>query len=340
VPSGDGAGAASPGADPPGEPVDAWPLEEPFALCLTHDVDRVRKTYQTVYYAVRERDPSHLRALLPGRNPYWQFEDVMALEDDLGVRSAFYFLDEQSLAERPPREWLSPEAWKLYAARYDVTEPRVAEVVGRLDRGGWEVGLHGSYDSYRDRELLAREKRTVERVLGHEVTGGRQHYLNLEIPGTWRRQAAVGLRYDASPGSSTTYGFHRGYRPFRPFGDGFVVFPLTVMEVALPDPDPASGPSGGGVSEAAMAACDELLAEARDHGAVMTALWHPRYFSTDFPGYRACYRYLVERALELGAWVGPPGDLYPQLPDSGPATGDRAGTVPAVWAPDDGVTPE
>jgi peptidoglycan/xylan/chitin deacetylase (PgdA/CDA1 family) len=281
----------------------------PFAVCLTHDVDRVRKTFQTLYYAVKERDRSHLRALRPGVEPYWQFESVMELEDDLGVRSAFYFLDEQSLWDRPVRDWFDPERWKLHAARYDVDDPRIAEVIRKLDRKGWEVGLHGSYDSYRRRDLLADQKAGLERVLGHPVTGGRQHYLNLDVPGTWRRQAEVGLSYDASLGSSTSYGFEYGYRPLRPFDDEFVVFPLTVMEVALPDP---------GDGRAAREACDDLLMEARANGGVMTALWHPRYFSDEFPGYRDCYRYLVERALELGAWVGPPAELYERLPDAAP----------------------
>jgi peptidoglycan/xylan/chitin deacetylase (PgdA/CDA1 family) len=301
-----------------------------FALCLTHDVDRVRKTFQTVYYAARERDLSHLRALRPGVEPYWQFDSVMELEDDLGVRSAFYFLDEQSLWDRPVRDWFDPERWKLHAARYDIEDPRVAEVIRTLDRRGWEVGLHGSYDSYRRQDLLADQKAGLERVLGHPVTGGRQHYLNLEVPGTWRRQADVGLSYDASLGASDRYGFDNGYLPLHPFDDAFVVFPLTVMEVALPNPEPEAESAGDVASTAAREACDDLLMEARANGAVMTALWHPRYFADEFPGYRDCYRYLVERALELGAWVGPPGDLYGRLPDAAPragATGEASGRM-------------
>jgi hypothetical protein len=46
----------------------------------------------------------------------------------------------------------------------------------------------------------------------------------------------------------------------------------------------------------------------------MTVLWHIRYFSeAEFPGYRRLYERLIERALEMGAWVGPLGDLYRHL---------------------------
>jgi hypothetical protein len=287
-------------ADPPVE-------DAPFALCLTHDVDRPYKTYQSLYYAVRDRRPSHLRDLWPNRQPWWRFEDVMRLEDDLGVRSAFYFLREQHLfEERDPRDWVVPRSWVEHLGRYDPSSPAVVDAMRRLDGGGWEVGLHGSYAAHLDPERLRREKVRLEDALGRDVVGGRQHYLNLAIPETWRYHASAGLSYDASLGSSERYGFHHGYRELRPFDDEFVVFPLTVMDKALPDP--------GEDFDRARAACESLLSEARDNAAVMTALWHPRVFAeADFPGYRRLYRWLVERALDLGAWVGPPRELYRRL---------------------------
>lgn len=107
-------------------------------------------------------------------------------------------------------------------------------------------------------------------MLGHEILGGRQHHLKLS-PRTWQYHRELGLRYDASPGSSSTNGFQHGYQPFRPFDDEFVVFPLTLMEVSLPDP--------GSALDSAWAECERLLVDAEEHGAVMTVLWHPRYFS-------------------------------------------------------------
>ena len=277
-----------------------------FALCLTHDVDRPYKTYQSLYYALTERNPTHLRALSSSHNPYWQFESLMQLEDELGVRSAFYFLTERSLAEHPLRNWLRPRYWVEHFGRYDPESPEIANAIERLDAGGWEVGLHGSYDSYDDPERLRYEKTKIERVLGHSIAGGRQHYLN-RTPGTrtWEHHRDVGLRYDSSLGSASEYGFRHGYGLYHPFDDAFTVFPLTVMEVALV--------RGTADIDAAWAECERLLDEAAEHGAVMTVLWHPRYVGRDFPGYRRLYRRLVERALELGAWVGSPGAYLERL---------------------------
>ncbi|SNZ16969.1 hypothetical protein SAMN06269185_2833 [Natronoarchaeum philippinense] len=289
-----------------------------FALCLTHDVDRPYKTYQSGYYAVTERDVSHLTAALRGKNPYWQFEELLALEDSLDVRSAFYFLDEQNLfRDRPVRDWLDPGNWKRYVGRYDLSDPNIVDLIRELDDGGWEVGLHGSYESYDDPERLAGEKQRIESILGGEVIGGRQHYLNLDVPETWRHHADLGLKYDASLGSSSTYGFQYGDSIHRPFGDEFVVFPLTIMEVALPSPTEHL--------ERAWRECRAVLDEAREREAITTILWHPRYFSeTDFPGYRELYRRIVEYALEAGAWVGPPAELYDRLDHPPEASGEAA----------------
>ncbi|WP_210424152.1 polysaccharide deacetylase family protein [Halorussus ruber] len=291
-----------------------------FALLLTHDVDRPYKSIQSAYHAVEHRDLSQLRALRPSVNPWWTFEDIMELEESLDVRSSFYFLRERHLLERSPRDWLSPFYWVEHFGRYSLETPEMLDLLERLNEGGWEVGLHGSYDSYDDRDRLETEKTMLELALGESVTGGRQHHLN-RGPETWDHHRDIGLKYDASPGSSETFGFEE-YLPFRPFDDEFVVFPLTVMECALPDP--------GEEYEAAWAECEALLSEAAENDAVMSALWHPRLFNrTDFPGYRRLYRRLIETALEMGAWVGAPADYYAMMdhPAEASEAGDEAEVV-------------
>ena len=283
------------------------PDDAPFALCLTHDLDRPYKGLRALYYAAQERPAYHLQTLRPDSNPYWQFDEIRRLEAELGVRSAFYVLNEQHLlADRPPRDWLSPTNWVQHLGRYDVTDPTLGETLRGLVEGGWEVGLHGSSHTADDRERLLTEKATLERVVGEPVVGGRQHYLQLSVPQTWRHHRAIGLRYDASFGSGTDCGFQYGYRPFYPFDDAFLVFPLTIMEQALPDP--------GIRFREARAVCASLLEEAIANEAVMTVLWHPRYFNErEFPGYRRCYRWLIERATEVGGWVGTPRALAVEL---------------------------
>ncbi|AEH37617.1 polysaccharide deacetylase family protein [Halopiger xanaduensis] len=305
--------------------VEEVPRDAEFALCLTHDVDRPYKGVRSLYYATQERPGYHLGTALSGSNPYWQFEEIMRLEAELGVRSAFYFLNEQHLlADRPAREWLSPANWVQHLGRYDVTADEIVDVIRALDDGGWEVGMHGSYHSADDPERLREEKATLESVLGGPIAGGRQHHLRLTVPETWEYHREMGLQYDASLGSPTECGFHEGYHPLRPFDDEFLVFPLTIMDQALPDP--AANP------DAARRTCERLLLEAANHGATMTVLWHPRFFNErEFPGHRELYRWVVERALDLGGWVGSPGAFCDALEDGRTtATGDDATATAGV----------
>ncbi len=303
--SGDRDGCSAGGATQRPAPtrIEQLPGDVPFALCLTHDVDRPYKGLRGLFYATRDRPSYHLETTLSRRNPYWQFDELVALEDDLGVRSAWYFLTEQHLLrDLPPSKWLSPANWIQHLGRYDLRSPELGAVIETLEVGGWEVGLHGSYHSGTDRERLTTEKRRLESVLDGSVRGGRQHHLRLSVPESWDHHRAIGLEYDASLGSTTDCGFHHGYHPLCPFDDEFVVFPLTIMDQALPDPD--TDPVE------ARDRCEQLLTEAAAHDAVMTVLWHPRYMNErEFPGHRACYRWLIEQAQDAGAWIGSPGEF-------------------------------
>jgi hypothetical protein len=276
-----------------------------FVVCLTHDVDRpFKRLHQSLYYGRHGDLRYHVESALDGRRPYVQFDGICQLEAELGVRSAFYFLQQPSpLDPTSPSTWLEPDRWIERLGRYDIRHPEIVDAILELQDGGWEVGLHGSLAAAGDPERLSYEALLVEDILGESLSGGRQHHLELSVPETWRYQQAAGLVYDSSLGSSDSVGFDHGHQPLWPLDDEFVVFPLTIMDVALPDP--------GEQSEAAWNACRRLLEEAREERAVMTVCWHPMYFNhREFPGYRSLYRSLIEYALELGAWVGPPREYY------------------------------
>jgi len=280
-----------------------------FALCLTHDVDRpYKRIFHKIYYGIKGPNKLyHFKSLFRRDNPYWQFEYIMKIESSLGVRSSFYFLNEKSLfRDKNIKEWIKPRNWVLYTGYYSINDLKISAIINKLDKNGWEVGLHGSFDSYNEPERMKYEKKALEKVLGHEVMGIRQHYLNLNIPETWEIQRRLGFKYDTSLGSSREVGFKYGYEPIFPSDDDFAIFPLTVMDVALMRNSPNI--------QSAWNIMQKLLEEAKKHNAVMTILWHVRVFSEpDFPGYGEIYKRTIEKALEMDAWVGPCGELYKYL---------------------------
>jgi hypothetical protein len=84
-----------------------------------------------------------------------------------------------------------------------------------------------------------------------------------------------------------------------------MVFPLTLMEVTI---------FGDRTFSEARDTLLELLKEAEENQAVMTVLWHPRFFSMDsYPGYRELYVELIKAAKEMGAWIGDCKTLHDKL---------------------------
>jgi len=279
-----------------------WPRGKRFAICLTHDVDRVKKTWwQSLYYFVKTRKLYHLKTMFQKRNnPYWNFERIMAIEDKYGVRSTFFFLNENKKLEI-----LRPSTYKLSLGRYDINSPEIVEIIKELDKNGWEIGVHGSYDSYRNKELLTKEKKTLEKIVGHKVIGIRQHYLNLELPTTWKLQKAVGFKYDASFGYRRDVGFRDGkLLPFKPFGDDdFLVIPTTIMDSALFYKYPNLKDAWRKVLN--------ILDRAEKNGALVTVLWHQRVFNEkEFPGWSKIYEKIIAEGMRRRAWFATCGEIY------------------------------
>lgn len=276
------------------------PQGKKFLVWLSHDVDRVHKQfYQSFYYSIRHLRLSHLLNYYRGQNTYWNFDKILDIEKKHGVQSTFFFLNESIKFN-----WLKPKTFVLAKGRYRIDEHRIVEVIRNIDRKGWEVGVHGSYNSFNDRALLFKEKSTLEEIVGHEVIGSRQHYLNLSIPETWQMHKDLGFKYDASFGSSHAPGFYKNvYYPFRPFNDHFIVFPLTIMEKALL----------GTYRDIPKAwqACLDIVKIAEEKQTLLSFLWHQRVFSTqDFPGYSDIYERIIEECQRRGALFCTGRDIF------------------------------
>ncbi len=269
-----------------------WPKGKKFAVCLTHDVDRVKKTYQCFTHFLKDRNLRHLSALFKRENPYWNFERIMEIERRYQVKSTFFFLEETKGINL-----FSPKEIVVSFGKYRFNDEEISKVIKMLACEGWEVALHGSYWSYKSKEKLAQEKKKLEEVCGHEVIGVRQHYLNLSIPQTWELHKEVGLKYDASFGSNEELGFKDNRMlPFKPFSDEFLVLPLTVMDFVLF--------KRYRKLHDAWEKCKELIKVARGNNGFFSLLWHQRVFNErEFPGWGRVYEDIIAFSLENDAWV-------------------------------------
>jgi len=260
------------------------PPDKNFLVWLSHDVDRVRKTFfHSIYYTFKERRLSHMASLAGGANPYWNFDQIMDLENDYGVKSTFFFLNESMKAQI-----LKPYSFVLAKGRYKINDPKIQTIIKKLDQNGWEVGVHGSFNSYQNKELLKTEKNALEEIVGHPITGIRQHYLNLNIPQTWEMQKSLGFQYDASFGLTQNIGYRDDvFYPFKPFNDEFTIYPMAIMDSALF--------AKHRNVESAWQACLDLIQVASEKKTLLSLLWHQRVFNDrDFLGYTEIYKRVIE----------------------------------------------
>ena len=116
----------------------------------------------------------------------------------------------------------------------------IQKVIRKIEENGFEIGLHPSFGSFENPDLINKEKRKLEEHISHPLEGGRHHYLRVKTPHTWRNWEETGLKYD----NSYTFAEHEGFRcgtcfPYKVFDIeqnkelDFIEIPLIVMDTTL-----------------------------------------------------------------------------------------------------------
>ena len=210
-----------------------YPNDSKFSVCLTHDVDEIYPPLRhTVYTCFNDLRYLNVKSFLNrtlwryrGKNysPYWNFGEIMDLEEKYGAKSSFYFLT----TDKDIRRFRYP----IDDLKYELRD---------INERGWEVGLHGGYYSYNDANTLQHEKNELEQAIGEKIIGIRMHYLRCTVPTTWNIMAAIGFKYDTTFGFPDAIGFRNGVcHPFMPYDldkgapINILEIPMTAMDVAL-----------------------------------------------------------------------------------------------------------
>ncbi|PKL59022.1 MAG: hypothetical protein CVV31_07690 [Methanomicrobiales archaeon HGW-Methanomicrobiales-2] len=268
-----------------------YPEAQPFAICLTHDIDRVYKPFHSkgleIVTALKDRDLARAGRIVPQlrskKLPAWNFNEVIALEESYGACSSFYFLALE-------------EGDRSYAYAIEDLE----QEMGTILDGGCEIGLHGGCEAYHDLEQLRREKQHLEKVLNQTVSGYRSHFLKFRIPDTWELLEQAGFRYDTTLGYPDCVGFRNGMcHPFRPFNMNtgqemnILEIPLAIMDQTLLSYMRLN-------TEQAWAQTERLIDAVERHNGVLTILWHNTFMTGESLRF---YRKILKYGHEKGAWM-------------------------------------
>jgi peptidoglycan/xylan/chitin deacetylase (PgdA/CDA1 family) len=193
-----------------------WPQNAPFAVCITHDVDNVRRPMiHLLRRASRFSFSDIVLASLGLRSLYNNIDLIADLEAKQGFRSSFYFLSKN----------------------YDLGA--LARTARRLIGSGWEVGLHGDFGTHDSAEAMKDAVTRLSSAFGSRPVGLREHYLQFDYCKTWEIAQSSGFIYDSTVGNRDRLGFRLGLcAPFHPPDSGWrqmklVELPLVLMDTTL-----------------------------------------------------------------------------------------------------------
>mgnify|MGYP000936394604 FL=1 len=267
-----------------------------FAVCLSHDVDHILKN-KTLFAALRhtaavllktrklKKAVGYLKSYFQNlgdytKDPYWTFNYLVDAEKKYLFHSSFYFM-----------------AADTYDGdcRYDIHDIKVKKLIHYLESQGSEAGYHGSLKSYNNKALMNREKRRLDDIIEKKPYGCRQHYLNFQIPETWRNQVQAGLLYD----TTLTFAGHEGFRcgiclPFKPFDifENKVLeiweLPLLIMEGTLQSPEYRNCTPEEGLKNII-----RMAETVKKYHGVFTILWHNSSFDYNWAGWETVFESMM-----------------------------------------------
>lgn len=162
-----------------------------------------------------------------------------------------------------------------------------------------EIGIHPSYASFDDRALLKLEIKRLSRVLNKEVTKSRQHFLRMNLPGTYHSLIDMDIEDDYTMGYAAQPGFRAGIADDFYFYDldhdvvtNLRVHPFILMDGTLRDYMKL------GTTEAVWQA-EELIKSVKAVDGTFILLWHNETLSEQkrWVGWRAVFESILQTAM-------------------------------------------
>jgi len=123
---------------------------------------------------------------------------------------------------------------------YRISDPRCRPVYELCRKNGYEFGIHPSYLSGDNDQIILSEKSFLEKTTGQKIDHSRQHFLRYKIKSTGKILESLGIETDSSFGYRDKTGFRCGtgfpYRMYnfdeeRPYT--FLEIPLIVMDMSI-----------------------------------------------------------------------------------------------------------
>ena len=276
-------------------PFNKLQLFKKFGFFLTHDVDRIDKYSFHTFKGKIKKGPLKiaiqrtLRWLNPfyRKNPYLSYYYLNTIEDKLGIRSCYYFLNKDVKHED---------------SYYKFSNAKIRKLITNLEDRSKEIGLHGGVRSSNDPTLIKKNFMELQEVSRNAIMGNRQHRLIFNLPQTMKYLFDNNIYYDSSLGFAAHEGFRNSYcLPFKLFDfeqDKMInvwEIPLNIMDGTLFNYRNLS-------YDEALDSIRSLVKITKKYHGVITLLFHPDFVDEEErPGVREFYENTLTMIMKENA---------------------------------------
>lgn len=276
-------------------------------IIITYDLDAIDKSLQLRFKQSGFHIFNALRSLLQGEfnksalkffeavkflfitGNYWCFNEIMKTRKIYDNRSII-----NVYGKRISEDWKDRLKQYLFDPTYDIKVPKLFEQFKKMQTDGWTIGLHPSYNSWKNTESIKEERELLERIIGVPVIACRQHWLRYSWEHTWKAQQDAGLKLDTTLGFNDRPSFRNGcVLEFNPWDiENNMEMKLKAIPMVLMDShlyDYASY-----TDEQRDQELDYWLSETKQVHGVATILWHVHTLSSDY-GWSHGYKKLISK---------------------------------------------
>jgi len=188
--------------------------ESHFDAYVTHDIDLIKKfrswldKLRFLKEAAKKssvlRLPFYLSKYVLSKNdPYDNLEYISESTHKKGLKAIFYFK--------------TGATHTLYDKNLYNTKD-LARTFELLEERNQEIGIHPSFETFEDENILRSEILKLKKDTGQSVKHSRQHYLRFKIPATWRILSNCDVKTDSTMMYTHYQGFRNGIcQPFKVF---------------------------------------------------------------------------------------------------------------------------
>lgn len=202
----------------------------------THDVDQpylwastIGKVKSMAASLLLRRNKEEIKrrsqSAAKGVDPFDTFDRLLDMADAINVKAHFFFMSGGD---------------SEFDNYYQLGESTLVTLIDKIKERKHFIGIHPSYNSYCNLEMISSEIETLKTVADVEVTSSRQHFLRFDVNSTWSNLDKVNITCDSTMCYADAAGFRSGVCYEYPVFDlkqrkqlALIEKPLIVMDTTL-----------------------------------------------------------------------------------------------------------